>query len=71
VFAAIDFDTIEDTIVVVGHQPWMGACIARMLGVAEIDTLSVRKGAAWWLQRRVREGENSVVIRAVVAPDLL
>jgi phosphohistidine phosphatase len=71
VFAAIDFDAIDDTIVLVGHQPWIGASIARMLAIDDIDAFSVRKGAVWWLQRRTREGETSVVIRAVVAPDLL
>jgi phosphohistidine phosphatase len=30
----------------------------------------VRKGAAWWLRSREREGGEQVVLHAVVPPDL-
>jgi phosphohistidine phosphatase len=32
---------------------------------------SVRKGALWWLRGRERDGASEVVLRAVVAPDLV
>jgi hypothetical protein len=31
----------------------------------------VKKGAVWWLRRRVRGGEVEVVLRAVIGPDLV
>ena len=31
----------------------------------------VKKGAAWWLRRRVRDGEVEVTLRAVIGPDLV
>ena len=32
---------------------------------------SVKKGGLWWLSNREREGEKQVVVRVVIAPDLL
>ena len=37
---------------------------------AEADW-SVKKGGLWWLSNRERDGEAQVVVRAVLAPDLL
>jgi phosphohistidine phosphatase len=57
-------------VLVVGHQPTLGQAAALALtGVA--SAWSVRKGAVWWLRRRVRDGEVEVVLRAVVGPDLV
>jgi len=32
---------------------------------------SVKKGGLWWLSHRERDGSAQVVVRAVIAPDLL
>ncbi|MGL5005094.1 MAG: histidine phosphatase family protein, partial [Casimicrobium sp.] len=71
VLQAIDWPESDDMIVVVGHQPWMGDCIASLLNLETQQTLSVKKSAAWWLQRRVRDDEQGIVLRAVVTPELL
>jgi len=57
-------------VVLVGHQPAMGRMASLLLAGAEADW-SIRKGAAWWLSTREREGRAQVVLRAVIAPDLV
>jgi phosphohistidine phosphatase len=57
-------------VVLVGHQPTLGRLAALLLSGSEADW-SIKKGAVWWFSRRTREGENQVVLRAVIAPDLL
>jgi phosphohistidine phosphatase len=61
----------DEPVVVVGHQPWIGECIAILLGVAPEETFSVKKGAVWWLQQRVRDERTETVIRAVITPEFL
>jgi phosphohistidine phosphatase len=56
--------------IVVGHQPDLGRVAAVLLAGAEAEW-SVKKGGLWWLSTREREGEAQVVVRAVLAPDLL
>lgn len=55
-------------VLVVGHQPTLGRVAALLLGGRESEW-SVKKGAVWWLSRRVRQGEAQTVLRAVVAPE--
>lgn len=55
-------------VVVVGHQPTLGAAAALALsGIAQ--PWSVRKGAVWWLSDRQRGEAGTVVLRAVIGPD--
>lgn len=56
-------------VVVVGHQPTLGQTVARLLGIAE-GACPVRKGAAWWLRAREREGRLQAVVVAVQSPEL-
>lgn len=60
----------KGAVLVVGHQPVLGQVAALLLGGAEADW-SVKKGAVWWFSSRVRQDETQVVLRAVMAPDLL
>jgi phosphohistidine phosphatase len=60
----------RDAVLVVGHQPTLGEVAALLLADADLGW-SVRKGAVWWLSNRLREGEPSVVLKAVVSPDFL
>lgn len=57
----------ERTVVVVGHNPWIGEVVARLVGGQEQGGWAIRKGGLWWLSRR----EHDVLVRAVVSPDLL
>lgn len=55
-------------VVVVGHQPTLGAAAALALAGRE-QPWSIKKGAVWWLERRERD--HVAVLRAVLAPDLI
>jgi phosphohistidine phosphatase len=70
VLAAVGWGQHAEPIVVIGHQPWMGECVNRLL-FGNAAALPVRKGAAWWLQLRERDGLTEVTLRAVTTPDLL
>jgi phosphohistidine phosphatase len=56
-------------VIVVGHQPTLGEVAGRILGLG--DDVAIRKGAVWWFESRAGEGNIDVVLKAVLAPDLL
>ncbi len=70
VLSAIGWGQHAEPIVVIGHQPWIGECIHRLL-FNTVAALTVRKGAAWWLQSRERDGLTELTLRAVTTPELL
>jgi phosphohistidine phosphatase len=59
-------------VLVVGHQPTLGAVAAALMtGAADPDAApswSVKKGAVWWLRQRERSGSGEVVLLAVRSP---
>lgn len=55
------------TVVVVGHQPALGAAAALALCGKPIQW-RMKKGGVWWLS--VREGEAAPAVIAVMTPDL-
>ncbi len=60
----------DPTIVMVGHQPWVGQLARRLLTDARGDW-SVKKASAWWLVRRSRDGSTEWTLRSVLDPDLV
>ncbi len=70
ILEAAGWPSHKGAVIVVGHQPDLGKVAAVLLSGAEADW-SVKKGGLWWLTNREREGESQVVLRAVLAPDLL
>lgn len=66
--AATDWPHGGKTVVVVGHQPTLGAAAALAL-TGTATELSVKKGAVWWLA--YREADDEVIVRAVMSPDML
>jgi len=58
------------TVLVVGHQPTLGTVAAQLLNCTE-ETLSIKKGALWWFNRRDREGMSQTTLRMVIAPEFL
>lgn len=60
----------RQSVVLVGHQPDLGALVSHLLGIQD-EAVSVRKGGIWWLRHRVREGRASVRVHAVLNPDLV
>jgi len=55
------------TVLVVGHQPVIGHTVAMLL-TGDARDWAFKKGAIWWLSSR---GHGEVIVRAVIAPDLL
>ena len=68
VLAAANWPDSREPVLIVGHQPTLGA-VASFLLSGEEAYWSVRKGAVWWLSNRAKEGGAAVVLKAVVAPD--
>ncbi len=69
VLAAAGWPGREGAVVVVGHQPTLGQVAALVLSEREADW-PVKKGSLWWFSSRPQHG-GEIVLRAVVAPDLL
>ncbi|HWQ38184.1 MAG TPA: histidine phosphatase family protein [Burkholderiales bacterium] len=70
ILAAAGWPDAGRAVIVVGHQPTLGQTAAFLLsGVAR--EWSIKKGAVWWLSNRVRGEEAQIVLRAVIAPELL
>jgi phosphohistidine phosphatase len=57
-------------VLLVGHQPYLGQLIARLLGMDE-QICSVRKGGVWWLRSRIRDGQLQTVLLTVAVPDFI
>ncbi|MDZ5457454.1 phosphohistidine phosphatase SixA [Azohydromonas lata] len=60
----------KEPVLVVGHQPTLGLAAAYLLaGTAQ--AWSIRKGAAWWLRCRDKDGQRQVALLAVRSPSHL
>ena len=68
--AAANWPDSREPVLIVGHQPTIGA-VASFLLSGEEAYWSVRKGAVWWLSNRAREGGAAVVLKVVVGPDFV
>jgi phosphohistidine phosphatase len=68
--AATGWPEAGGVVLVVGHQPTLGEVAARLLA-GQAAPWSLRKGALWWLTRRVRAGHPETVLRAALSPELL
>ena len=60
----------NEPVLVVGHQPTLGQ-VAALLLAGTAQPWAIRKGAAWWLRSRDREGSAQVVLHAVMSTDCL
>jgi len=58
------------TTVLVGHQPTLGRVAARLLSGIEADW-HARKGAIWWLQYRLRDGQPQTLLKTMLTPEQL
>jgi len=68
VLAAAGWPDEDGAVLIVGHQPTLGRAAALALTGTPADW-SIRKASVWWLSRRPQDGK--VLLRAVIAPDLL
>ncbi len=62
-------DGNDECVLIAGHQPDLGEVAAHLLGAQ--GSLSLKKAGAWWFSSRGRAAGNALVLRAVIAPDLL
>jgi phosphohistidine phosphatase len=60
----------REPVLVVGHQPTLGLAAAYLLS-GHAQPWSIRKGAAWWLRCREKDGQRQVSLLAVRSPSLL
>lgn len=67
---AANWPDAEGCVLLVGHQPILGAAAAQLL-CDSTCSFSIKKGAVWWLTRRAEEGHDQASLRLVIAPDLL
>ena len=68
VLQAAQWPNAEGTVLIVGHQPTLGAVAAQLLG-CEGSAFSIKKGGLWWFSQRA--GSAQVSLRLVIAPDFL
>lgn len=57
-------------VLLVGHEPALGGVIAQLMQIPEA-ACSIRKGAVWWLRRRVRDDQIQTLLLAVASPERL
>jgi phosphohistidine phosphatase len=60
----------DGTVLLVGHQPSLGALIAHLLHF-ETPQCAVKKAAVWWLRSRERDGQIETVVVTVQTPEYL
>lgn len=70
VLDAANWPAGEGCVLLIGHQPVLGAVAAQLLCNMPLG-FSFKKGAVWWLSRRSREHDDETILRLVIAPDLL
>ncbi len=66
----VQWPNAKGSVLVVGHQPTLGAAIARLIGL-DGQSVPVKKGSVWWLRFRERETNGQTVVMSVQTPDFL
>lgn len=70
VLAAVGWPECGKTIVLVGHQPYIGRLAATLLSEQPL-LWSVKKGSVWWLNHRERHGIEQIRLKAMMTPAML
>ncbi|TDR81456.1 SixA phosphatase family protein [Paludibacterium purpuratum] len=70
VLAVIDQYHEVDTVVLVGHQPYLGRLAARLMS-GDPQYWNIKKGAIWWLGLRHQTGGDPVRLKAMITPGML
>ena len=60
----------SEPVLVIGHQPTLGLVASFLLTEAS-QSLTIKKGAVWWIRGRNREDIAQVILQAVQSPDCL
>ncbi|MGJ8619946.1 MAG: SixA phosphatase family protein [Methylophilaceae bacterium] len=68
---AVD-DTIETNLLIVGHQPWLGALAAYLLNpMQQSDGLNIKKAALWWFKQTAPLSNDQFDLLTIQTPRLL
>jgi phosphohistidine phosphatase len=70
VLATVGWPHEHPAVLVIGHQPALGALASLLLAGAEAPW-TVKKGALWWFSNRTRAGETQTILRAVLSADMI
>ena len=68
VLEVAQWPSAKQAILIVGHQPVLGEVLAQLLHLKQ-GSFPLRKGAAWWLRTRERDGHEQTVVVAVQSAD--
>ena len=64
--------TIETNLLIVGHQPWLGALAAYLLNpVLQSDGLNIKKAALWWFKQTAPLSNDQFDLLTIQTPRLL
>jgi phosphohistidine phosphatase len=70
ILVATGWPDAKGAVLVVGHQPTLGQVTAMLL-FGESAPLTIKKGGLVWLTNRTRRGEQQVVLKAAMVPELV
>ncbi len=70
VLAAAGWPDARESVLIVGHQPTLGAVAAFLLSSQEVYW-AIKKGAVWWFSNRDRAGSTTTLLRVVIGPDFV
>ena len=68
VLQAVRWPRADETVLVVGHQPTLGAVAAQLLG-CDTESLRIKKGGLWWIN--YREDTSELTLRLVITPEFM
>jgi len=60
----------EGTVVLVGHQPYLGTLAARLMA-GDPQYWAIKKGAIWWLSLHHQADDEPVRLKAALSPGML
>lgn len=67
---AAHWPSARQPVVMIGHQPALGEVVSQLLRI-QGDQCAFRKGSAWWLRTRERDGHVQTVVWAVQTPEFV
>ena len=60
----------RQTLLLVGHQPWLGQIVAHLLGMSATQC-AFKKAAVWWLRSRLRGDQEQTILLTSMTPEML
>ena len=67
---AANWPHAKEPVLIIGHQPTLGQVAALLVGAIDADW-EIKKANAWWIVQREPQDDDSIYLKAVMAPDLI